>query len=86
MGRLARSRRVRRNKIGYRSQSATLFEVYSQGNEMVDVTLWHSRPLVHFAACALVVSVKLDSDYSRTGHEFLVFDSFVEDFRVLTLV
>ena len=26
----------------------------------------------------LFVSVKLDSDYSRTGHEFLEFASFVE--------
>ena len=60
---------------------ATLFddEVYSLGNEMVDA-FWHSRPLVHFAAHALAASVKLDSDYSRTGHQFLVFASFVGDF------
>ena len=60
---------------------ATLFddEVYSLGNEMVDV-FWYSRPLVHFAAHALAASVKLDSDYSRTGHQFFGFASFVEDF------
>ena len=75
------ARRVGRCLLNFKPIPSIVISV--QGNEKVVVTLWHSRPLVHFAAHA---QERAWNSIRRTGHKFLVFaTSFTEEICVSSL-
>ena len=86
---LIESESFHRDKSGFFSQEhvppcIVTAGVHAPGEREGGRHTGHPRPLVHFAAHARFrASEQLDSDYSRTGHQFFgCATSFVEDFRV----